>query len=366
MEYKDYYQILGVAKDADEKEIKKAYRRLARQLHPDVNPNDKTAEAKFKEINEAYEVLSDADKRRKYDELGQSFQRWQQTGGQPGGFDWNQWAASNQTAGGPAGRPGGWSVQYQDVEDLFGGGPGFSDFFQQIFGQAGTARPGRRAGTGRQAAGPVRDLEEEVSVTLEEAFLGAQRLLDIDGKRLEVKIPAGVKTGSRVRVAGEGQRIGRGGQRGDVYLRIQVLPNANFERREDDLHTEAPVDMFTALLGGEVRVPTLSGTVVLRVPAGTQLAGRFAWPGRACPSCTRPGKRGPLCQAPGALAGEVERPGASASPTVGRAERCHDSRHFNMLLGSQRRRPTGGWQLVLVCRRDAIMQDRSLYHVATT
>ncbi len=296
MDYKDYYQILGVPKDADEKEIKKAYRKLARQLLPDVNPNNKTAEARFKEINEAYEVLGDADKRRKYDELGQSFQRWQHTGGQPGGFDWNQWVAANQAAGGPAGRKGtgGWSVQYQDVDDLFGGGSGFSDFFQQVFGQAGTGRSGRRTGAGRQAAASPRDLEEEVTVTLEEAFQGAQRLLDVDGKRLEVKIPPGVKTGSRVRVAGEGQPTGRGGQRGDVYLRIQVLPNPSFERREDDLYTEMPVDMFTALLGGEVRVPTLSGTIALRVPAGTQSGRSFRLAGQGMPRLRAPRERGDL------------------------------------------------------------------------
>jgi curved DNA-binding protein len=294
MEYKDYYQVLGVSKNADEKEIKKAYRKLARQFHPDVNPNDKTAEAKFKEINEAYEVLGDAEKRRKYDELGQSFQRWQQTGGQAGGFDWNQWAASNQAAGGPVSRTGSFRVEYQDVDDLFGSGSGFSDFFQQIFGQAGTSGAGRRAGAGRQAAAAGRDLEEELTVTLEEAFQGAQRLLEVDGRRLEVKIPAGVKTGSRVRVAGEGLPVRRGGQRGDVYLRIQVLPHPTFERRDDDLHTEAPVDMFTALLGGEVQVPTLSGTVVLRVPAGTQSGRSFRLAGQGMPKLRVPNERGDL------------------------------------------------------------------------
>ena len=197
MEYKDYYKTLDVDKNADEKEIKKAYRRLARQYHPDMNPGDKTAEARFKEINEAHEVLSDAEKRRKYDELGQNYQRWQQTGGQGGGFDWAQYSAG----GAPGGARGNVRVEYGNINDLFGGDQGFSDFFQAIFGGMPTgaagAATGHRTGARRttQATAP-QDYEQEVEITLEEAFRGTQRLLDVDGRRLEVKIPAGVKTGS--------------------------------------------------------------------------------------------------------------------------------------------------------------------------
>jgi curved DNA-binding protein len=291
MEYKDYYKVLGVPKTADEKEIKRVYRKLARQYHPDVNPNDKTSEAKFKDINEAYEVLSDPEKRRKYDELGQSYQRFQQTGGQPGGFDWNQWVAANQAAGARAGgRPGevgGWRTQYGDVNDLFGSGSSFSDFFQQIFGGVGAG--------GRSAQEPApRDIEQPVDVTLEEAFQGGQRLLELDGRRLEVKIPPGVKTGSRVRVAGEGMAGARGGPRGNIYLKINVLPARNFERRDDDLYTEAPIDMFTALLGGEVLVPTVSGTMALRIPAGTQSGRTFRLAGQGMPKLRAPSERGDL------------------------------------------------------------------------
>jgi curved DNA-binding protein len=293
MEYKDYYKILGVEKNATEKDIKKVYRRLARQYHPDVNPGDKAAETHFKEINEAYEVLSDADKRRKYDELGQNYQNWQQTGGQPGGFDWAQWAAQGGAGarGGPGarvnGQPAGTRVEYGDINDLFGGS-GFSDFFESIFGGAG-ARTGQTPAPARG-----RDLEHEVDVSLEEAFHGAQRLMEVDGRRLEVKIPAGVKTGSRVRVAGEGMANGRGNARGDLYLRVNVLPNATFERRGDDLYCETTVDMFTALLGGEAHVPTMTGTVSLRIPAGTQSGRTFRLAGQGMPKLRTPQERGDL------------------------------------------------------------------------
>ena len=285
MEYKDYYKILGVDKNADEKEIKKVYRRLARQYHPDVNPGDKAAEARFKEINEANEVLSDTEKRRKYDALGQDYQRWQQTGN-ASGFDFSQWMAG--------GAPGGTRVEYGDINDLFGRNAGFSDFFDAVFGSmAGRgAGPGVRAGS--RAASAPHSVELEIEVTLEEAFHGAQRLMEVDGHRVEVKIPAGVKTGSKVRMAGEGLPSGRAGARGDVLLMIKVLPHATFERRGDDLHCEVPVDLFTALLGGEVRVPTLAGPVALRIPTGTQSGRSFRLGGQGMPKLRSPGEHGDL------------------------------------------------------------------------
>lgn len=282
MEYKDYYKILGVDKTADEKEIKKAYRRLARQFHPDMNPGDKAAEARFKEINEAHEVLSDPEKRRKYDELGQNYQRWQQSGGQPGGFDWSQWMAGGQ--------PGGVRVEYGDLKDLndLFGGSGFSDFFDAIFG--GAVSQGGRRRASRAAPAAAQDIEQEVEITLEEAFRGTQRLMDVDGRRLEVKIPPGVKTGSKVRMAGEGLPGGRTGARGDIYLVIKVLPHPIFERRGDDLHCEMPVDIFTALLGGEARVPTLDGPVALRIPPGSQAGRTFRLTGQGMPRLKAEGR----------------------------------------------------------------------------
>jgi curved DNA-binding protein len=298
MEYKDYYKILGVEKTADQKEIKKVYRRLARQFHPDVNPGDKAAESHFKEINEAYEVLSDPEKRRKYDELGQNYQRWQQTGGQPSGFDWGQYAAQQ---GQPAGQWGGTRVEYGDINDLFGNS-GFSDFFETLFGGVGpgAGAPGTRTRAG-QAPARGRDLEQKVDVTLEEAFHGAQRLMEIDRRRLDVKIPAGVKTGSRVRVAGEGMPGAGGsrhaGQKGDLYLRINVLPSPIFERREDNpdnLYCDVTIDLFTVLLGGEARVPTMTGSVSLRIPPGSQVGRTFRLSGQGMPRLRAPSERGDL------------------------------------------------------------------------
>jgi curved DNA-binding protein len=296
MEYKDYYAILGVDRNADEKEIKKAYRRLARQYHPDVNPGDKAAEARFKEINEANEVLSDSEKRRKYDALGQQYQRWQQTGGQPGGFDWSEWVSAGQPGARSRGTGRGTRVEYADLGDLFGSS-GFSDFFEAIFGgvSAGSTRAGPGAIRGR-------DLEQEVEITLEDAFSGTQVVLEMNAgtpsgsRKLEVKIPAGVKTGSRVRVAGEGLPGTGSGAAGDLYLRIKVMPHPTFERRSDDLHCEAQIDLFTALLGGEARVPTLAGPVVLRIPAGTQTGRVFRLSGQGMPSLRAgaPKERGDL------------------------------------------------------------------------
>jgi curved DNA-binding protein len=279
MEYKDYYKILGVDRNAEEKEIKKAYRKLARQHHPDVNPGDKAAEERFKDINEAYEVLSDPEKRRKYDQLGSSWQQWQRTGRDPSGFDWSQWFSGAQ--------PGGVRVEYRDLGDLgdlFGGG-GFSDFFQSVFGGMGAPQARPRRG---------QDYTQPVEITLEEAFQGASRMIQKDGRRLEVKIPPGVRTGSKVRVAGEGSPGIAGGTSGDLYLEVMVLPHSVFEREGDDLRCEVPVNLYTAVLGGEVKVPTLSGDVMLKIPPETQGGRTFRLRGKGMPNLRNPKKRGDL------------------------------------------------------------------------
>lgn len=275
MEYKDYYKVLGVSENADQKEIKKKFRALAREYHPDMNPDKPEAEAKFKEINEAYEVLGDAEKRRKYDELRQSYQQWERMGGRPGtgqagGFDWSQWMAGG-------GAPGGMRVEYADL----GGAGGFSDFFEAIFGGMGAQGGvgsmdlneifggGRRASRGGRRARRGRDLDAEVTITLEEAYHGTMRMISRDGRRLQVKIPAGAKTGTRVRISGEGEP-GMGADAGDLYLNVKVAPDGRFERRSDDLYLDVTFDLFTLLLGGEADIPTMTGTVTLKIQAGTQ------------------------------------------------------------------------------------------------
>ena len=272
MEYKDYYKVLGVERNADEKAIKRAYRKLAVRFHPDKNPGDKGAEERFKEINEAYEVLGDAAKRAKYDQLGASYDAWQRMGGRPGGFDWTQWMGES---------PGGIHVEVGDLDDLFGGG--FSDFFQTIFG--GTA--GARGPAGR-ARSRGRDLEQPVAISLQEAFSGTTRELRRDGRKLEVRIPPGARSGTRVRVSGQGEAGG------DLFLLIDVAPDSRFTRDGDDLHTQVDVDLYTAVLGGEIELPTPGGQVVLTIPAGSQPGATFRLKGRGLPGLQQPSRKGDL------------------------------------------------------------------------
>jgi curved DNA-binding protein len=290
MEYKDYYDILGVSKSADQQELKKAYRKLARQYHPDTNPGDAQAVERFKEINEAYEVLSDPDKRGKYDQFGREWQRYQQ--GDASGFNWQNWA--QQSAGGASGRPGGFRAHYrvENMEDLFGGSGGFSDFFETLFGMGGEMggqNPGARtrtrpgsASTGYRSAPRGRDVEYPVAISLSEAYHGTTRRLTKDGRTVNVKIPAGVKTNSKIRIANEGE-ASPGGQTGDLYLVIEVEDDTNFERKGDDLYTTIDVPLYTALLGGSVGVQTMDSNVKLTIPAETQNGVRFRLKGKGMP-----------------------------------------------------------------------------------
>jgi curved DNA-binding protein len=290
MEYKDYYKALGVNKTTSEKEIKAAFRRLAKQCHPDANPNDPKAEDRFKEINEAYEVLSDPVKRKKYDQLGADWARWQGAGGQAQDFDWSQWASA---------APGGnVHVRYgtpEDLESLFGGGGGgsMSDFFSQIFGDMGT-RTGPRPAQRQVRPQRGQDYEQPVEITLQEAYQGTSRVLQKDGQRLEIKIPRGAKTGTRVRMSGEGGAGSAGAGAGDLYLRVEVLPDARFERKGDDLHTKVQVDLYTMLLGGEIQVPAMEGSVMLRIPPETQNGRTFRLRGKGMPKLRQPEERGDL------------------------------------------------------------------------
>ena len=286
---KDYYQILGVSRNASEKEIKQAYRRLARKHHPDLNPNDKSAEARFKEINVAYEVLSNPEKRKKYDQFGEQWEYADQFA-KAGGQERVRWDFGK----------GGATFEYGDLSE-------FGDIFSSLFGDSGIASRMRR--------GPQRgqDIESPIEVSLEEAYHGSTRIIQFQTaepctacggtgkvgnrvcticngtggkvipKRLEVKIPAGVRDGSRIRIAGEGGPGRAGGSKGDLYLVAKVLPHNLFERKGDDLYTEVSVPLATAMLGGEVRLPTLNGNLSLKIPAETQNGKVFRLAGKGMP-----------------------------------------------------------------------------------
>ncbi|MEX1072693.1 MAG: DnaJ C-terminal domain-containing protein [Chloroflexota bacterium] len=284
MEYKDYYALLGVPKTASQAEIKKAYRRLARELHPDRNPDDVAAERRFKDVNEAHAVLSDPAKRKQYNELGANWQAYDRTGFGGGATDW----------GGFGGAPGGvrWQTRRVNLEDLggFGAGAGggaagdvggFSDFFRAFFAGGGSGAGGaggggidfggqpRAAGRSTQPLRRAALAHATAEVTLAEIARGAQRMVAVDGRRLQVSIPPGVADGAKIRLRGA-VPARDGGPAGDVEITVRQLPDPRFERRGANLVTELALTLAEALLGAEVPVPTLTGTVKLRVRPNTQ------------------------------------------------------------------------------------------------
>jgi DnaJ-class molecular chaperone len=311
MEFKDYYATLGVQKTASDKEIKQAYRKLARKHHPDVNPNDKGAEAKFKEINEANEVLGDSEKRKKYDELGANWRQYeqaqQQGQGYPGG---SPFAGAGGGFGGFGGEGGAWTINMggpggagartmseEEMRDMFGGSGGedpFSDFFRTFFGGGGEARGRGRAPRSQKG----RDIESEAELTLEEAYHGAMRRISITlgghARSIDVRIPPGVKDGSRVRAAGEGEGGSNGGASGDLFLRVRIKTHPVFERKGDDLYVKVALPVTTAVLGGEAQVPTITGSVRLKVPETTQPGQVFRLKGHGMPHVGKPDTKGDL------------------------------------------------------------------------
>jgi curved DNA-binding protein len=335
VEYKDYYKTLGLDRKATPAEIKKAYRRLARELHPDRNPGNKTAESRFKEVNEAHEVLADPQKRGQYDILGANWEQYARAGAGAGAAGSPFGAAGNPLGGDPFG-PGGPFAGYAqqgggNIRYEFHGADeeGFSDFFRVFFGgaadpaqttatrtrtgsgsgrrsggsieeilsqlrfegagaaDAGRAGPGRGSGSqGAGAAGRNRgarkgpDVEAEVDLSLEEAFHGSARLVQVGDRRLEVKVPAGVETGSKIRLSG---KAGTGSDAGDLYLIAKVRPHRVFSRNGADLTREVPITLQEALLGGPVEVETLAGRVLLTIPPGTQPGQTFRLAGKGMP-----------------------------------------------------------------------------------
>jgi len=280
MDYKDYYKILGVEKTATTEQIKKAYRKLARQYHPDVNPNDATAEQKFKEANEANEVLSDADKRQKYDQMGADYQRYQQGGGGrgqgAGSFDWNQYAQGGAGGGFGGGQFG-------------GGGEDFSDFFSSLFGGMGGA-----AGGGRSRPGAGGDYQAELELTLAEAYEGGPRTITVNGKNLRITIQPGVADGQTIRLRDQGGPGRNGGPNGSLLITFRVLPDAHYVRTGDDLTQDVPVPLYRALLGGEQTVETLGGPVKIKLKPETANGSRLRLRGKGFPVYRQEGQHGDL------------------------------------------------------------------------
>ena len=279
---RDYYTVLGVSRSATEKDIKTAYRKLARKHHPDVNPGDNKSEAQFKEIGEAYSVLSDPEKRKKYDRWGHDWEKIEQAQaaganfrGRPGStsYTWN-------SAGG--GAPGSYNFESEDLGGLF----------EQLFGRAAGGRTRVRS-----APRKGKDLEQPVEITLEEAFNGTQRTFSIQDSQtgeirtVEVKIPAGATEGLRVRIAGKGEPGLGGAAAGDLYLIVSVKPHPLFERDGDDLRVKVPTPLYTALLGGEVMVPTPKGSqLALKVPPETPNGQRIRLAGQGMPHLNGSGR----------------------------------------------------------------------------
>ncbi len=288
MEYRDYYEILGVPRSASQADVKKAFRKLAREHHPDRNPGDAAAERRFKDVNEANAVLSDPDKRKQYDALGANWDQYQRGAGARGGADpfgpGGPFAGFGGFGTGGAGGGGGGNVRYE-FRTAGGGDPGFSDFFRMFF--SGAAAGAQAAGAARGGAGRSRaaardratrsEIEAPADISLEEAFHGTSRLLDVEGKRYEVQLPRGVDTGSRVRLSGKGP----GGE--DIVVTVRVRPHATYQRRGADLERELAVSLREALLGAAVPVSTLKGRVLLTIPAGTQAGKSIRLTGQGMP-----------------------------------------------------------------------------------
>ena len=286
VEYKDYYKLLGVAKTATKDEISKAFKKLARKYHPDLNQGDKEAESKFKDINEAYEVLKDEEKRKLYDTLGPDWENAQHFQNQ-GGF-----------SGSPFGNMGGMGGNYSGGFNA----SGFSDFFESLFGGAGRGASFSSGGFGAnpfegytQQSRRGRDVEATIQLTLEEAYHGGAKNISLQGsdgsvRNLEVKVPAGVKNGARIRLAGQGEPgTGQGAKTGDLFLHVALLPHPLFKLDDSDIVYELPVAPWEAVLGAKLRVPTLDGDIELTVPAGSGSSKKFRLRGKGLGSGSKKG-----------------------------------------------------------------------------
>lgn len=297
MEYKDYYKILGVDKTATADQIKSAYRKLAMKYHPDKTKGDKAAEEKFKEINEANEVLSNAENRKKYDQLGENWKYYQQSGGNAQDFDWSQYAQGAQ-----GGRGGRTSYTYQgDPNDMFGGGADFSDFFESIFGGAGGfggigggRTSGRRTGGRSNMAYKGDDMTAGLEITLQEAYTGTEKVFNLEGQTIKLKIKPGIKDGHVLKMTGKGGPGMNGGPNGDLLITVNILRDAVFERKGNDLYADANVDIYTAVLGGKIDFKTFKGTIKVNIPKGTQSGKVLKLQGLGMPHYENPSSFGDL------------------------------------------------------------------------
>lgn len=279
MNFKDYYKILGVEKKASPEEIKKAYRKLAKQYHPDANTSDPKAEERFKEITEAHEVLSNPEKRREYDKISSNWKYYQQAGSRGG----------QRTQGT---RGGGYRTHRFDSDfgDLFGS-TGFSDFFEQFFGGFREADDPYTRASGRKGE----DYETDMYITLEEAFYGSERNIKVDDRRLRVKITKGITEGTKLRLKEQGAAGSQGGSRGDLFLKIRIQKHPVFERVGDDLYTDVDVTLYTAVLGGKQTIKTLGGkTVNVTIPPETQSGKKLKIKGMGMPKTDNPAEYGDL------------------------------------------------------------------------
>ena len=284
MEFKDYYKILGVEKNASAEDIKKSYRKLAMQFHPDTNKNGKDTDSKFKEINEAYEVLGDTDKRNKYDRLGSSWNQYSQSGGSSSDFNWSEWYARNQQSG--KRRKAG---SFSNFGDFFDTGGSVSDFFDKIFGENYQQKQNFK-----NAPKKGDDLETEVEITMEEAFKGATRKLTINDEKIEVKIKPGIADGQILKVSNKGLQGKYNGSNGDLLIKIVILPNKRAERKGDDLHIEFPIDLYKAILGGKAKITSFGGTIQLSIPPETESGKILKLKGQGMPIYNAQGERGDL------------------------------------------------------------------------
>jgi curved DNA-binding protein len=278
MDFKDYYAILGLKKTASAEEIKKAFKKLAHEHHPDKNPGNKSSEERFKDINEAYQVLSNPEQKAKYDNLGSSYSRFQQSGGRPNDFNWQDWFSSGRQSSGSSNK--------------FDQG-GVSDFFQNIFGS--------KFGKGfSQSSGfqypPTRgeDYQTEVSLSLEEAYKGTSKLLSVDGETIEVKFKPGISDGQVLKVSGKGSPGKRGGSRGDLLIKVLIQTHPKIIRKEDDLEFEVTIDLYKALLGGTSQITSFGGKLKLNIPPGSQPGTVFRLKGQGMPKYSDPTIKGDL------------------------------------------------------------------------